>query len=78
MRMLVLPMLVPLGTAAVLMLAPKRPTPQRWVSLIGSIVLLVSALLVFARVNAAGIQVLQVSACTLFPYTTLFRRKSVV
>jgi len=27
--MLVLPILVPLGTAAVLMLAPKRPVPQR-------------------------------------------------
>ena len=28
--MLVLPILVPLSTAAVLMLAPKRPAPQRW------------------------------------------------
>ena len=42
--MLVLPILVPLGTAAVLMLAPKRPAPQRWISLAGSVLLLASAL----------------------------------
>ena len=40
MKMLVLPILVPLSTAAVLMLAPKRPAPQRSISLIGSILLL--------------------------------------
>ena len=56
-----LPILVPLGTAAVLMLAPKRPVPQRWISLAGSVLLLASALLVFVRVNAAGVQVLQIS-----------------
>src|SRR5689334_4495301 len=59
MRMLVLPILVPLGTAAVLMLAPKRAAPQRWISLVGSIMLLVSAVVVFVRVDAAGVQVLQ-------------------
>jgi multicomponent Na+:H+ antiporter subunit D len=62
MRALVLPILVPLSTAAVLMLAPKRAAPQRWISLIGSIVQLVSAILVFVRVNVAGIQALQISA----------------
>jgi multicomponent Na+:H+ antiporter subunit D len=61
MRMLVLPILVPLSTAAVLMLAPKRPRPQRWISLAGSILLLVSTLAVFLRVNAEGVQVLQIS-----------------
>ena len=61
MRVLVLPILVPLSTAAVLMLAPKRAVPQRWISLTGSVVLLASALLVFLRVNATGIQVLQIS-----------------
>ena len=61
MRMLVLPILVPLTTAAVLLLAPKRPAPQRWISLAGSVLLLASAVLVFLRVNAAGIQVLQIS-----------------
>ena len=55
-----LPILVPLGTAAVLMLAPKRPAPQRWISLAGSFLLLASALLVFVRVNDAGVQVLQI------------------
>jgi multicomponent Na+:H+ antiporter subunit D len=62
MSILVLPILTPLSTAAVLMLAPKRPAPQRWISLIGSVLLLVSALLVFLRVNGAGIQALQISA----------------
>jgi multicomponent Na+:H+ antiporter subunit D len=61
MRLLVLPILVPLSTAALLMLAPKRPVPQRWISLTGAVFLLASAVLVFLRVNATGIQVLQVS-----------------
>ena len=60
MKTLVLPILVPLSTAAVLMLAPKRPLPQRWISLAGSVLLLASALLVFVPVNAGGIKVLQV------------------
>src|SRR5688500_12601951 len=60
MRMLVLPILVPLSTAAVLMLAPTRPAPQRWISMAGSVLLLASALLIFLRVNEAGVQVLQV------------------
>lgn len=59
--MLVLPILMPMGTAAVLMLAPKRPLLQRWIALTGSVLLLISALLVFRHVNAAGVQVLQVS-----------------
>jgi multicomponent Na+:H+ antiporter subunit D len=62
MTALVLPILVPLSTAAVLMLAPKRPVPQRSISLIGSVLLLASAVFVFLRVNAAGIQVVQISA----------------
>ena len=60
MSTLVLPMLVPLSTAAALMLAPKRPGPQRWTSLTGSVALLASALLIFVRVNAAGVQVLHI------------------
>jgi multicomponent Na+:H+ antiporter subunit D len=59
--MLVLPILVPLGTAAVLLLAPKRPMPQRWIALMGSILLLASALVLFQRVNQTGVQVLQIS-----------------
>jgi multicomponent Na+:H+ antiporter subunit D len=42
------------------MLAPKRPAPQRWLSMAGSLLLLASALFVFVRVNAAGVQVLQI------------------
>lgn len=61
MRALVLPILVPLGTAAILLLAPKRPLLQRWIALIGSILLLGSTFVVFRRVEAEGIQVLQVS-----------------
>jgi multicomponent Na+:H+ antiporter subunit D len=59
--MLVLPILVPLCTAAVLMLAPARAAPQRWISLTGSVLLLASVVLIFLRVNEAGVQVLQVS-----------------
>ena len=61
MRALVLPILVPLGTAAVLMLVPKRPALQRWIALAGSILLLAAAIPIFLRVNAAGVQVLQIS-----------------
>jgi multicomponent Na+:H+ antiporter subunit D len=61
MRTLVLPIVVPLGTAAVLMLVPKRPAVQRWMALAGSILLLASALAIFIRVNAAGVQALQIS-----------------
>jgi multicomponent Na+:H+ antiporter subunit D len=58
---LVLPILIPLSTAAILMLAPARPLLQRWIALVGSVLLLVSVLWIFVRVNAAGIQVLQIS-----------------
>jgi multicomponent Na+:H+ antiporter subunit D len=62
MKLLVLPILVPLSTAAVLMLAPTRPAPQRWISLGGAVLLLASALLIFLRVEEAGVQVLQISS----------------
>ena len=61
MKVLVLPILVPLSTAAILLLAPTRPLLQRWIALAGSILLLASTVVVFRRVDAAGIQVLQVS-----------------
>jgi multicomponent Na+:H+ antiporter subunit D len=60
--MLVLPILVPLSTAAVLILAPKRAEPQRWISLVGSLLLLASGVAVFHRVNTAGVQVLQIGS----------------
>ena len=58
---LVLPILVPLSTAAILLLAPKRPLLQRWIALTGSILLLGSTVVLFRRVEAEGIQVLQIS-----------------
>ena len=61
MRALVLPILVPLSTAAILLLAPQRPLLQRWIALIGSLLLLASGAVLFQRVNAGGIQVLQIS-----------------
>jgi len=60
-RGVVLPILVPLSTAAILLLAPKRPLLQRWIALTGSVLLLGSTVAVFQRVEAEGIQVLQVS-----------------
>jgi multicomponent Na+:H+ antiporter subunit D len=57
----VLPIVVPLTTGAILLLTPKRPLPQRWIALIGSFLLLVSAAVVFRRVESDGIQVLQIS-----------------
>lgn len=60
MSLLVLPILVPLSTAAILMLAPKRPALQRWIALAGSVLLLVSAIAVFRSVNTGGIQVVQI------------------
>jgi multicomponent Na+:H+ antiporter subunit D len=56
----VLPILVPLGTAAILLLAPKRAPIQRWIGLAGSILLLASTAIVFRRVDTGGIQVLQI------------------
>jgi multicomponent Na+:H+ antiporter subunit D len=61
MNALVLPIVVPLSTAALMLLAPRRPVLQRWIGLLGATVLLASTVVVFARVNAAGIQVLQIS-----------------
>jgi multicomponent Na+:H+ antiporter subunit D len=60
-RTLVLPILVPLSTAAILLLAPKRPLLQRGIAVSGAVVLLISAAILFQRVNADGIQVLQIS-----------------
>src|SRR5690606_4514622 len=58
----VLPILVPMGTAAVLMLAPRRPLLQRWIALSGAALQLAAAIALFLRVEAQGIQVLQVGS----------------
>ena len=61
MNSVVLPIVVPFGTAVILLLAPARPVLQRWIALAGSVLLLASAVLLFRRVDALGVQVLQVS-----------------
>jgi multicomponent Na+:H+ antiporter subunit D len=57
---LALPIIVPLGTAVVLLLAPARPLLQRWIAFAGSLVQLASGIVLFRHVEAVGIQVLQV------------------
>jgi multicomponent Na+:H+ antiporter subunit D len=59
---LVLPILVPFSTAALLMLAPRTPLAQRWIALAGAILQLASAIAIFVRVSGSGVQVLQISA----------------
>ena len=61
MTALVLPIVVPMGTAAIMLLTARRPAFQRWIGLAGAIALLTSAIVVFRQVDAAGIQVLQIS-----------------
>ena len=60
MKGLAVPILLPLSTAAILMLAPRHVRLQRWISLAGSVLLLGAAVLLFREVNSHGIQVLQV------------------
>jgi multicomponent Na+:H+ antiporter subunit D len=60
MRGLVLPIIVPMGTAAILLLTRRWPAVQRWIGLAGATALLTSAAAVFGRVNSGGIQVLQI------------------
>jgi multicomponent Na+:H+ antiporter subunit D len=57
--MLILPIVVPLFTAAVLLLAPARPLLQRWIAFGGSCIQLVSALVLFTQVHASGYLVAQ-------------------
>jgi multicomponent Na+:H+ antiporter subunit D len=59
MSLIILPLVLPLFTAAVLLLAPRRPLLQRWISFVGSIALATAAVLLFAQVNLNGIQVMQ-------------------
>ena len=61
MNALVLPIAVPLLTAAILLLSPRKPILQRWISFIGSIALAAAAIALFIRVERDGIQVLQMA-----------------
>jgi multicomponent Na+:H+ antiporter subunit D len=60
MNLLTWPILVPLVTAALLLLAPKRPFLQRYIALASAAALLGSGVTLFLAVDAGGIQVLQV------------------
>ena len=60
MRALVLPIIVPMGTAAILLLTRRWPALRRWIGLAGATALLASTAVVFVRVNSEGIQVLQI------------------
>jgi multicomponent Na+:H+ antiporter subunit D len=62
MNLLVLPILVPLVTAAVMLMAPTRAVLQRWLGLAGSTTLLASGVALFTHVDRGGVQVLQVSS----------------
>ena len=57
---LVLPVLVPFGTATILLLVPKRPLLQRSISLAGAVLLLSSSLVLFRQIETNGIQALHV------------------
>lgn len=56
---LLAPILVPLFTAALLLLSPRRALPQRWIACIGSMLQLACGILLFVAVERDGIQVVQ-------------------
>jgi multicomponent Na+:H+ antiporter subunit D len=56
---LVLPIVIPLFTAAILLLAPARPLLQRWIAFSGSLAQLVAALVLFGQVQGPGYVVAQ-------------------
>lgn len=61
-NLLVAPVLVPLATAVVALLAWRRPAAQHAISLVGAGVQLATSLLLLARVDAEGILALQLGA----------------
>ena len=56
---LVLPIIVPLCTAVVLLLAPAKPAQQRWIAFTGSFAQLAAALVLFLQVQQQGYVVAQ-------------------
>lgn len=59
MNILVVPIAIPLFTAIILLLAPKKPRLQRWIAFAGSLAMTASAVLLFLRAQQHGILVLQ-------------------
>jgi multicomponent Na+:H+ antiporter subunit D len=60
--LLVLPILIPLATAIAIAMMPQRPSLLRAVAFAGAAGILASAIAVLARVEAHGVQVLQIGA----------------
>ena len=60
--LLVLPIVVPLMTAIALQLLPRRPGLLRGVAFAGALVILVAAVVLFARVQSEGIQVTRIGS----------------
>ena len=60
--LLVLPILIPLATAIAISMMPQRPQLLRAVAFAGAVGILAAAVAVLARVEAGGIQVLQIGA----------------
>jgi multicomponent Na+:H+ antiporter subunit D len=60
MNSLVLPIIIPLLTAAVLLVAPRQPKLQRWISFCGSLCMAASTIFLFTHVLHDGVIVLQV------------------
>jgi len=60
--LLVLPILIPLATAIAVSMMPQRPQLLRAVAFAGAVGILAAAVAVLARVEAGGIQVLQIGA----------------
>lgn len=60
--LLALPILIPLATAIAISMMPQRPQLLRGVAFAGAAGILASAVAVLARVEASGIQVLQIGA----------------
>lgn len=59
MNALVLPITIPLLTAAILLLAPRSPKLQRWISFTGSLGMGASSVFLFIQVHHSGFVVLQ-------------------
>jgi multicomponent Na+:H+ antiporter subunit D len=59
MNALVLPIITPLLTAAILLVAPRKPKLQRWISFVGALCMAAAALFLFVHVQHEGIIVLQ-------------------
>ncbi len=56
---LVVPVLVPLLTAIILLLAPRKPRLQRWISFVGTLAMAASSIFLLVAVQKEGMLVLQ-------------------